>query len=248
MPVVSKTHVGMVRKNNEDSILVREPHLFAIADGMGGYAAGEVASREALDCLESESRKFEGLFGGELIGTLQTTISTINKRVYELAASNAEYEGMGTTLTGVYLPGKGQAYVFNVGDSRLYLLRKGHLEQITKDHSLVADMVARGEITEKEAANHPQKNMLLKGIGIEERVRGDVFVLQVYSDDTLFLCSDGLSDMLSDSEIEKIMKAEDLASKSNALMEQALLNGGRDNISFIIISLNDSKEVAEGGR
>ena len=244
MPVISKTHIGLVRKNNEDSLLVREPHLFAIADGMGGYAAGEVASKEALKVLDQEAPRFSGLSGQDLMGALRHTISKINMAVYELAASKPEYHGMGTTITGVYLPGHGEAYAFNVGDSRLYLWHRGSLVQITKDHSLVSELVAKGEITKQEAFTHPEKNLLTKGIGVEKYVEADIFQLDVAAEDTLLLCSDGLSDMLRDTEMEQLLHINGgLQAKSDALLEQALLNGGRDNISFIIIGLNDSREV-----
>ncbi len=248
MPVISKTHLGLVRKNNEDSLLIREPHLFAIADGMGGYAAGEVASKKALAVLEQEAAGFEGIKGEKLMDALRSAVSHINTAVYQLAASKEEYHGMGTTLTGVYLPGQGEAYAFNVGDSRLYLWREGRLSQITKDHSVVAAMVASGEITQQEAFTHPDKNLLLKGIGVEKYVEADVFKFQVTAADTLLLCSDGLSDMLQDKEMEKLLLENGgLQVKSKALLDQALTNGGRDNISFIIIGLSDSEEVDQDG-
>jgi serine/threonine protein phosphatase PrpC len=248
MPVISKTHIGLVRKNNEDSLLVREPHLFAIADGMGGYAAGEVASKEALKVLDAYAPKLEGLTGQELIDAVRSIISRINADVYEMAASKEEYKGMGTTITGVYLPGHNVACVFNVGDSRLYLWRNGSLCQITKDHSLVAAMVAKGEITKDQAFAHSKKNLLLKGIGVEKYVEADVFEMKVSADDILLLCSDGLSDMLRDKEIAKLLHVNGgMQAKSDALLEQALLKGGKDNISFIIIGLNDSEEVDQHG-
>lgn len=244
MPVISKTHLGLVRKNNEDSILVRQPHLFALADGMGGYAAGEVASKKALQVLESQALNFAALTGEDLLDAIRHAISRVNMEVYELAASKKEYSGMGTTLTGVYLPGHGAAYVFNVGDSRLYLWRQDTLVQITKDHSVVNELVEKGEITPQEAFTHPEKNLLTKGIGVEKYVEADIFQIDVSAQDTLLLCSDGLSDMLRDKEIEAVLKGEDgLEARSEALMEKALLNGGRDNISFILIGLSDSQEV-----
>jgi serine/threonine protein phosphatase PrpC len=248
MPVVSISHVGKVRKNNEDSLLVKEPKLYAVADGMGGYKAGEVASKAALDALEQESANFDGKLGSALIIAIKKAMVAVNTKVYELATSKAEYEGMGTTLTGVYLPGHNEAYVFNVGDSRLYLLRGGKLSQITKDHSLVAKMVEQGDITPQEAFDHPQRNILLKGIGVDRAVTGDVFVLKVQPSDTLLLCSDGLSDMLRDAEMEEIFKQNDLMAQSDALLQHALDKGGRDNISFIILSLIDNEEVDRDDR
>lgn len=248
MPVVSISHVGKVRKNNEDSLLVKEPKLYAVADGMGGYKAGEVASKAALAALEQESANFEGKSGTGLIIALKKSVIAINAKVYELAASRPEYEGMGTTLTGVYLPGHNEAYVFNVGDSRLYLLRDGKLSQITKDHSLVAKMVEEGDITPQEAFDHPQRNILLKGIGVDAAVTGDVFVIRVQPSDTLLLCSDGLSDMLRDAEMEEIFQRDGIVAQSDALLQHALDKGGRDNISFIILNLIDNEEVDRDDR
>ena len=226
MSVATRTHKGRIRSSNEDSLLLERPYLFAIADGMGGYNAGEVASRLALEKLKAEKE--------DLIR-------------YEKARSDASLEGMGTTLCGIYFTGTGKGYVFNVGDSRVYLLRKDQLKQITRDHSLVAEMVENGEISQEEAFNHPRKNMLTRGIGVDEKVNGDVFVIDVYTDDIILLCSDGLTDMLHDDEIRERLRTEDPEEAADSLLSRSLENGGRDNISFIILKL-DRKEVEHNGR
>ena len=247
MSVAMRTHKGRVRKNNEDSLLQLNPYLFAIADGMGGYNAGEIASRLALDKLKSEKDDLYGKTGFALVSKLYQVMRDINNEVYEKAKSDATCEGMGTTLAGIFFTGNGKGYVFNVGDSRVYLLRQNKLRQITRDHSLVAEMVEHGELSQEEAFDHPQKNMLTRGIGVDENVNGDVFVIDVYSDDIILLCSDGLTDMLHDKEIEERLMVNDLESAADSLLSASLEKGGKDNISFIILKL-DRKEVEHDGR
>ncbi|MBQ8919863.1 MAG: Stp1/IreP family PP2C-type Ser/Thr phosphatase [Acidaminococcaceae bacterium] len=247
MSVAARTHIGRVRKNNEDSLLLERPYLFAIADGMGGYNAGEIASRLALDKLKAEKADLFGKTGFALVSKLYQVMRDINNEVYEKARPGSSFEGMGTTLSGIYFTGSGKGYVFNVGDSRVYLLRQNKLQQITRDHSLVAEMVEHGELTREEAFDHPQKNMLTRGIGVDEDVNGDVFVIDVYSDDIILLCSDGLTDMLHDKEIEERLMLSDTEAAADALLSAALEKGGRDNISFIILKL-DWKEVEHDGR
>lgn len=247
MSVASRTHRGRIRNNNEDSLLLERPSLFAIADGMGGYNAGEVASRLALEKLKEEKEDLYGRNGFGLVSKLYQIIRDINEEVYGKARSDSCYDGMGTTLCGIYFNGQGKGYVFNVGDSRVYLFRGKQMKQITRDHSLVAEMVEMGELTREEAFNHPQKNMLTRGIGVDENVNGDVFVIEVRTDDIILLCSDGLTDMLHDSEIRERLKADDLESAADSLLSRSLENGGRDNISFIILKL-DRKEVEHDGR
>ena len=247
MSVATRTHKGRIRSSNEDSLLLERPYLFAIADGMGGYNAGEVASRLALEKLKAEKEDFYGKSGFTLVSKLYQVMRDINAEVYEKARSDASLEGMGTTLCGIYFTGTGKGYVFNVGDSRVYLLRKDQLKQITRDHSLVAEMVENGEISQEEAFNHPRKNMLTRGIGVDEKVNGDVFVIDVYTDDIILLCSDGLTDMLHDDEIRERLQTEDSEEAADSLLSRSLENGGRDNISFIILKL-DRKEVEHNGR
>ena len=146
---------------------------------------------------------------------------------------------VGTTLTALYLPGDNTAYAAHVGDSRLYLYRNNTLSQITKDHSYVADLLAQGKITSSEAFNHPKKNMLLQALGVEEEIRTDIFHFALEKGDILLLCSDGLSDMLRDLEIANILEASDFENAATALLEQSLDNGGKDNISLIMIAVEE---------
>ena len=239
MKVISKTHVGMVRNNNEDSLLVREPYLFAVADGMGGYSAGEVASRETLKAFVAGTYELRHGKVAAPEEVLLGAFTKANKHTYLMAKKNDAYKGMGTTLTALYLPGDNTAYAAHVGDSRLYLYRNNTLSQITKDHSYVADLLAQGKITSSEAFNHPKKNMLLQALGVEEEIRTDIFHFALEKGDILLLCSDGLSDMLRDLEIANILEASDFENAATALLEQSLDNGGKDNISLIMIAVEE---------
>lgn len=243
MLVVSKTHVGMVRPVNEDALLTTGPKLFAIADGMGGYAAGETASTEALKVLQQEAAAFEGLTGNALNSALQTAVQKANAHIRQMAQTEAQYHDMGTTLVALYLTGDGRACAVNVGDSRLYSWADGALQQITRDHSYVAELVAKGEITPEEAFQHPKKNIILKAVGAEPQLDADVFSLQLVPQSKLLLCSDGLSDMVEDNQIAAILQDNSTEQAAELLLEAALDNGGRDNISLILIDLTPTEEV-----
>ena len=248
MQVVSRTHVGLVRENNEDALLVREPYLFAVADGMGGYAAGEIASRAILKAFEAATHSLRHQQGEQNIHkVLVEAFDKANTHVFKMAVSNDKYTGMGTTMTALYLPGDGTAYCCHVGDSRLYTYREGNLVQVTRDHTYVADLQASGEITEEEAFIHPQRHVLMKALGVEESVRADSLHFKLLPDDRLLLCSDGLSDMLRQQEILDLMGGEDINSVADQLLERSLCNGGRDNVSFILIDLAEEAAGKEEG-
>ncbi|WP_419085045.1 protein phosphatase 2C domain-containing protein, partial [Phascolarctobacterium succinatutens] len=174
MQVISRTHVGLVRENNEDALLVREPSLFAVADGMGGYAAGEIASRSTIKAFEAATHSLRHEQEEQNIRKVMLeAFDKANTHVYKMAVSNESYSGMGTTMTALYLPGDGHGYCCHVGDSRLYLFRNDKLEQLTHDHTLVADLKEQGKITDEEAFVHPQRNILLQALGVEETVKAD---------------------------------------------------------------------------
>ncbi len=233
----------MVRSNNEDSLLIREPYLFAVADGMGGYAAGEIASRATLKAFELATHKLRHEHDdADAEKILADAFDKANEHICLMSARNQSYAGMGTTLTALYLPGDNTAYAAHVGDSRLYLFRNRALSQVTQDHSYVADLVAKGKLTDKEAFSHPQKNMLLQAIGVEEQIRTDIIHFAVEAGDILLLCSDGLSDMLHDSEIADVLEQNDLTAAADTLLAKVLANGGRDNVSFIMIALSAAEE------
>ncbi len=244
MKVISKTHVGMVRNNNEDALLVREPYLFAVADGMGGYLAGEVASRETLKAFEVATHELRHEENCEPISVLAGAVARANSHIYKMAQKNEAYTGMGTTLTALYMPGDNTAYTAHIGDSRLYLYRNNTLSQITHDHSYVADLVAQGKISDSEAFTHPKRNMLLQALGVEPEITTDIIHFAIEKNDILLLCSDGLSDMLRNEEIAEILETANVEAVVEMLVEKALDNGGKDNVSVILVALTNDGEEA----
>lgn len=248
MQVISRTHVGLVRENNEDALLVREPYLFAVADGMGGYAAGEIASRSTIKAFEAATYSLRHEQEEQNIRKVMLeAFEKANTHVFKMAVSNESYSGMGTTMTALYLPGDGHGYCCHVGDSRLYLFRNDKLEQLTHDHTLVADLQEQGKISDEEAFVHPQRNILLQALGVEETVKADFFSFRLQEGDRLLLCSDGLSDMLRAAEISRIIGCADPEQAADKLLEQSLDNGGRDNVSLILIDLTTQGEESCNG-
>lgn len=243
MRVVSRIHVGLVRDNNEDSLLVRPPYLFAVADGMGGYAAGEIASHATLKALRVGTHSLrKDMCEDDVHKILLEAFDKANAHVFKMARNNSSYTGMGTTMTALYIPGDGTAYCCHIGDSRLYLYRDGHLRQLTHDHTYVADLQEQGIITDEEAFVHPKRHMLLQAMGVEEAIKADSFHFALESEDKLLLCSDGLSDMLKNDEIEEQMADGAVEVIAGKLIERALDNGGRDNISLVLIDLAAEEE------
>lgn len=238
MRVVSKTNVGMVRSNNEDSFLVREPYLFVVADGMGGHAAGEIASRATLKAFEAATHELRVGFEGDASNVLKDAFLKANEHVYKMAVSNPDYEGMGTTMTALYLQQDKTAYVAHIGDSRMYLFRHGVLMQVTQDHTYVTKLLEERKITREEAQNHPKRHMLMRAIGVEENIEFDVIPFTVEAGDRLLLCTDGLSDMLTEMEMTTILEQEDLEAVGDALIEKALAKGGRDNVTLVLVDFN----------
>ena len=248
----AKSDIGKVREINQDSFYISdsldEVQLYMLADGMGGYAAGEIASRAIIKAFEAATHSLRHEQGEKNICKVLTeAFDKANTHVFKMAVSNDKYTGMGTTMTALYLPGDGTAYCCHVGDSRLYTYREGNLVQVTRDHTYVADLQASGEITEEEAFIHPQRHILMKALGVEESVRSDSLHFKLLPDDRLLLCSDGLSDMLREQEILDIMGGENLEQVADALLERSLSNGGRDNVSFIIIDMADKATAEEEG-
>jgi protein phosphatase len=216
-----------------DSAVGSFQNLFIVADGMGGHKAGDYASRL---CIESMVSQIKESASNTPVTIFQEAITFANRAVYEASQEDKEYEGMGTTMVACTLQGD-TLYVANIGDSRLYLLRD-ELEQITTDHSLVEEMVKIGNITEREARVHPQKNIITRALGIDDEVQADYFELQVAPSDVILLCSDGLTNMVEDDEIEYIIrKGESLQQAGEALIERANLNGGSDNITAVLVEI-----------
>ena len=248
MKVISRTHVGLVRENNEDALLIREPHLFAVADGMGGYAAGEVASRGAIKAFETVVCELVQQGTEPMEEILRAAILRANEHICKMAQQNTDFTGMGTTLTAVYLDDDHTAYVCHMGDSRLYLYRQGVLTQITHDHSYVAGLVEQGKITDQEAINHPQRHVLLQAVGMEEAGEAEIIHFALEAEDVLLLCSDGLTDMVTDPELQELLAAPALEEAADNLLEQALANGGRDNISLLLLANGQEKEGTYSGQ
>jgi PPM family protein phosphatase len=232
----SRTDPGRKRRHNEDSFVVQPP-LFAIADGMGGAQAGEIASALAAGAL-SES-KANG--GGE--SRVTELIQEANRRVHERASTDPSTSGMGTTMTVALIESNGSVTIGHVGDSRAYRLRDGALEQITDDHSLVAELVRRGELSPAEAEVHPQRSVITRALGTDPDVDVDAFSVRPEPGDVYLLCSDGLSDMVPGAAIEEIMREHrgDLDAAARSLVRAANRGGGDDNITAVLF------EIVEGG-
>ena len=238
MRVYSATDVGQKRKMNQDYVFASEdavgnlPNLFVVADGMGGHNAGDFASSHAVEILVDEIRKDADY---NPVKVIRHAIETANTEIIEQAQKDECLRGMGTTMVVSTIVGQ-YAYVANVGDSRLYVVQ-GQIQQITKDHSLVQEMVRLGEISPEEARNHRDKNIITRALGAEKTVDIDFFDLKLEAGDTILMCSDGLSNMVEDRKMEEIIldSEVELAEKGKTLIREANLNGGKDNIAIILI-------------
>jgi protein phosphatase len=233
-----RTDTGRQRRANEDAYFSRTP-LFAVADGMGGARAGEVASRMVVERLQ------QGLAGGD--GSVEERLAAVaaqaNGEIHRLATSDHERAGMGTTLTAAYA-GDGEVSFAHVGDSRAYRLRGGELSQLTKDHSLVRELVDRGKLTEREAEDHPQRSVITRALGPEAAVNVDSFTVTAQPDDVFLLCTDGLTSMIEQDTIADILRAAPaLPEAGQRLIDAANERGGRDNITVVVFRL----EAVEGG-
>jgi protein phosphatase len=229
------TDTGLVRALNEDSLCVSpEESFFAVADGMGGHRAGEVASKTALQLLKSGlDRRLKS--GEKAEQALVDSIKEANRSLFELADKNPEWQGMGTTVTAC-LKRDGEILIGQVGDSRAYLLRDNGISQLTEDHSLVQELVKSGTITEEEAFLHPQRNVLTRAIGIGLVLDVDLYRLSILSGDLLLLCTDGLTRYIRQEELlSTVIAAPDLDAAVQALLKKATQSGGADNISIVII-------------
>lgn len=236
----ARTDVGNVREHNEDSYMAKSP-LFVVADGMGGHEAGEVASKIAVDTMAAHAPK------GPNPEALADAVIEANAAVLRGAQNGTGKPGMGTTLTAVTVFDD-EVTVAQVGDSRAYLLHDGALQRITRDHSLMAELIEQGRLTEEEARFHPQRSVITRALGSDPNMQPDTFTLQVEDGDRLMLCSDGLSSMVADDIIEAIMRQHvGPAQACDALVNEALASGGLDNVTVVIIDpLGDPFEEAAG--
>ncbi|MGM0602759.1 MAG: Stp1/IreP family PP2C-type Ser/Thr phosphatase [Bacillota bacterium] len=233
MRVKAVTHRGKIRENNEDNYLIdKENSFFLVADGMGGHAAGEVASEIAVE----KSSDFTCSKNTDILADLKNLVSSVNEKIIKESSKNPSYLGMGTTYSAVLIK-KESLYFTHVGDSRIYIFREGKLEQINEEHSLVADLIKEGKIEKKDAFNHPQRHILTQALGLEKNLKIDEGKLDIFADDIVLLCTDGLTDLIREEEIEKLIDEfrGNLDLLAEKLLNTALENGGSDNITFILI-------------
>lgn len=239
MKAYAKTDIGSKRSMNQDFFYCNENavgsfhNLFIVADGMGGHKAGDHASKLCVECMvdsiEKSSHKTP-------VTIFEEAVDIANDKIYRAAKENVEFEGMGTTMVACTLLGD-TMYVANIGDSRLYLLRD-EISQITDDHSLVEELVKQGNITESEARVHPQKNIITRALGTDVQVSADFFEVTVQKGDIVLLCSDGLSNMLDDEDMEYIIEHSDtLEEAGTVLVAKANQSGGDDNITVVLVQI-----------
>lgn len=232
-----KSDVGLVRENNEDNYIFIPPHLFIVADGMGGHVAGEIASQMASRVVSEYINENPGTFQPEML--LIEAINKANTLIYQMSQQKKECHGMGTTLTVAYIEDD-TIYFGHVGDSRMYLIHEGRMRQITEDHSLVWELMKSGNITLEEASVHPQRNILTRALGTSAEVKIDTGTFVWAPNDTLLLCSDGLTNMLSETDILEIVTSQSAGSLVlDRLVEQAKAAGGLDNITVILAQNGD---------
>ncbi len=234
------THVGRVRKLNEDSALARGK-VFAVADGMGGHAAGEVASGIVVDALGELSDR-AALRPEDLLRQLRVA----NERILTAAARNPEQAGMGTTAAGVAIVSAGGSdhwAVFNVGDSRVYRYLAGRLSLVTVDHSEVRELIDAGVITPEEARRHPLRNVVTRSLGSEPYPSPDIWVFPPYPGERFIICSDGLTNEIDDERIRRLVDDnEEPAACAEALVGAAVEAGGRDNVTAVVVALDETGE------
>ncbi len=231
----ASTHVGMRRHDNQDRYaLVPDLGLYLVADGMGGHRAGQVASQ--LAC-EGAMRAIDALQGASvsLAERLRHAVASANREIFTKARAKPEFAGMGTTLVAILFAGERMALA-HVGDSRAYLLRQGRLRGLTDDHSLVAELLRRQEISESDAREHPHRHVLTRALGVRPQIEPDLAEMTPQHGDVFVLCSDGLTTHLDDDEIaERILQAEDLELAATSLIDAANRAGGFDNLTVVLV-------------
>jgi PPM family protein phosphatase len=234
---VGHTDTGRKRRHNEDAYVLHPP-LFAVADGMGGAQAGELASRLAAEAVQDEHEETAG------VERVTSVIQAANRRVYERSREDTAFSGMGTTLT-VALVEDGTVTIGHVGDSRAYMIRDGALEQVTHDHSLVAELVRSGKLTQEEAEHHPQRSVITRALGTDPDVDVDTYSIEAQPGDLFMLCSDGLTSMVGDAAILTIVEQNrhDLDTAARELIATANRGGGEDNITVVFFDIAREAET-----
>lgn len=240
MKIGYKTHIGMVREHNEDSYLIIDKFypkfcVFAVADGMGGHNAGEVASKMAINSIkkffQENHNRDEYIFN---VKNIKHLVEKINMEIFKRSQSLPIYNGMGTTLT-LIISFDYKIYIVHIGDSRAYKINDNGINQLTEDHSLVAELVKEGKISEGDALIHPQKNVITRALGTEKNVSPDIYNYPLDSNDIILLCTDGLINSISEGQIYDILiKNIDFQQKAELLINYANDNGGKDNITAIL--------------
>ena len=239
MKAFALTNMGVQRNTNQDYAYVSEmkignlPNILIVADGMGGHKAGEVASEQAVNTVLESIKHNES---EDKITIIEKAIEEANQRVLDMSASDEKFKGMGTTLVVATLEND-ILYVANVGDSRLYLIEDNEIKQITRDHSLVQEMISKGEIDKESARTHSRKNVITRAIGADTKIIADFFEVDIKTDTKILLCSDGLSNMVEDSQIIRIIEecsGKTLEDTVHKLIDAANENGGCDNIAVVL--------------
>lgn len=254
MIYAARSHIGRVRQMNQDYYAVHmesEPwHLLIVADGMGGASAGEVASQMAVETVSSQLLEHLTDASADPGVLLRHAIFSANQRIWKLAQEVTQYAGMGTTVVAA-LVDESTAVFANVGDSRGYLLHQGNFRQVTHDHSLVAELVRRGQLTEEEALHHPQRNIVTRSLGTVASNEADVEVLPWEPGDALLLCSDGLSNLVSCAELAEFLQAaaaaqsqDEVERSSDRMLHLALERGAPDNITLIVAAHSQGGDPA----
>ena len=240
LELATATHPGRIRSQNEDCIAVdSEAGVAVLADGMGGHNAGEVASRMAVDVVSANLKphcaRAQSFDAAQWEALVEAQIAAANSAIFEAAAGHRQYQGMGTTLVVAVWHERGVSYG-HIGDSRLYLLRNGALAQLTRDHTIVQEQLERGAIDREQARHAPNRNVLTRAVGIDPEAEPDVSTQSVQSGDVYLLCSDGLTDMVTDQEIRETLLScgVQLELAAQRLVERANASGGLDNISVIL--------------
>lgn len=239
-----KSAVGLVRAGNEDSALTSRS-LIAVADGMGGHAAGEVASRIAITTLAKDSEIFteKDVDLDSADDLFSTSLINIDKSISEYSQENPALAGMGTTLSALFLK-EGRVAALHVGDSRIYRLRGNTFEQLSTDHTVIQELLDQGSITEADIATHPQRSVLTQVLMGDGRNEPSLSIYEVKADDRFLLCSDGLTTVLSDKEIKSILKGKARGAAVDALVDASYINGAPDNVTVIVADVlaNDIQE------
>ncbi len=238
--VFGRSDVGKVRSNNEDAFLTTDKEgFFLVADGMGGHKAGEVASSITRDVISSKLT--EQSAGDNIEALIREAFLAANEKVRVTASANTDQQGMGCTCVLLMLRDQ-NFFVAHVGDSRIYLFRKGQLKQVTRDHSYVEELFIRGLINEEEKKGHPYRNQITRYIGCSSKLEVDITSGPVWNGDVFLLCSDGLTEEVKDDKLEEIFsKNLDPDATANQLIEEALKNGGKDNVSVVIVQVTSKK-------